>query len=141
MDTLEPEQVKREPLDQEVSIPIEKPKEEKKEQEGGRFLCALCGWSELYHAHGTSLPFARGIVFNEDAYAMRDPFVPYGPNLYLFIGAPCSVCQRLVCVNCSIFYAKRFCRECATSNVEHFPVEVQKKIRELEASHVKNKSE
>lgn len=34
-------------------------------EEGGQFTCALCSWSERYHAHGQSLPFARGIVFNE----------------------------------------------------------------------------
>ena len=127
--------VKQEPIDEQIDDPVEtKPKDEKKPEqteEGGQFNCALCGWSERYHGHGTSLPFARGIVFNEDAYAMRDPFVPYGQNLYFFLGAPCSGCQRLVCTNCSLFYSKRFCKECASKNVQHFPVEVQKKIREL----------
>jgi len=137
MDRIDPV-VKQEPTEELGEIV--KPKEEKKPEqteEGGQFQCALCGWSERYHGHGTSLPFARGINFNEDAYVMRDPFVPYGQNLYFFLGAPCSGCQRLVCANCSLFYSKRFCGECANKNVQHFPVEVQKKIHELKT----NKSE
>lgn len=102
--------------------------------EGGQFTCALCQFSERYHAHGSSLPFARGVVFNEDAYAMRDPFVPYGKNLFMFLGAACSSCERLVCIQCSFFYAKRFCRECAVKHVHLFPAEVQKKVSELDAN-------
>ena len=100
--------------------------------EGGQFVCSCCGWSERYHGHGASVPFARGIVFNEDAYVMRDPFVPYGQNLYFFLGAACSSCHQLVCTNCSLFYAKRFCGRCAGRDIQHFPVEIQKKIRDLQ---------
>lgn len=65
---------------------------------------------------------------------MRDPFVPYGQNLYIFLGAPCSCCQRLVCNQCSFFYAKRFCHECALKNIDFLPAEVKKKVCELDAN-------
>lgn len=99
--------------------------------EGGVFECAICHWSESYHGHGSNISFARAIVFNEDAYVMRDPFTPWAHNAFVFLGAPCSMCQKLICVNCSVFYAKRFCSGCATENLQHFPVEVQKKIQQL----------
>ena len=121
------------------------------EEEGGQFTCALCHWSERYHGRGSSVPFARGVIFHEDAYVMRDPFVPYGQNLYVFLGKPpfnlitikgyvfnhflnlganCSVCSRTCCQQCSLYYTKRFCNKCAQENVDQFPVEVQKKIRD-----------
>ena len=124
-------------MDADVVVKSEvKPSEEVKKQveEGGQFTCALCNWSERYHGKGTSVPFARGVVFHEEAYVMRDPFVPYGQNLYVFLGAACSVCNRTCCQQCSLYYSKRFCNKCAQENVDHFPVEVQKKIRELDAT-------
>lgn len=111
--------------------PKAEPKEEPPPDEGGLFQCYLCGMAERYHGHGFSVPFARAIVFNEDAYVMRDPFTPYAANAFLCLGAPCSLCSQLVCLSCSLFYSKRFCSPCGQQHVKQFPVEVQKKIREL----------
>ncbi|KAG2486011.1 hypothetical protein HYH03_015324 [Edaphochlamys debaryana] len=46
----------------------------------------------------------------------------------LFLGAPCSLCARPVCTGdaCSVFYAKRFCADCARANVAAFPPAVLK---------------
>ena len=111
--------------------------EESKQQppadEGGLFKCSLCSFSERYHGHGASVPFARGINFSEDAYVMRDPFTTFAPNAFLFLGAPCSLCNLPVCVDCSIFYTKRFCSPCANHHLQQFPVEVQKRIRHMMA--------
>lgn len=116
---------------------------------GGVFECSICHWSERYHGHGmlkldqvsfgdqltifvgSSISFARAVTFNEDAYVMRDPFVPWAQNAFVFLGAACSICLKPVCVNCSVFYAKRFCIVCASDRLRHFPVEVQKKIQQL----------
>ena len=115
--------------------PVVKPEQpetsQQQTEEGGVFKCCMCSLTERYHAHGTRIPFARGIVFNEDAYVMRDPFTPYAQNAFLCLGGTCSLCSQLVCITCSIFYSKRFCATCAEQNIQHFPNEVQKKIREL----------
>ncbi|KAH9283424.1 Cysteine-rich DPF motif domain-containing protein 1 [Echinococcus granulosus] len=36
----------------------------------------------------------------------------------------------VVCVSpeCSFFYAKRYCRDCATKNLDHFPEEIHKEL-------------
>lgn len=118
----------------------QKEPEEKQQQvteeavdEGGLFECRLCNLRERYHGSGTSVPFARGIRFSEHAYVMRDPFTPYAANAYLFLGAECSSCRDLVCASCSVFYTKRFCRNCAQRDIAMFPIQVQKKIRDLES--------
>jgi len=122
------------PQPENVTEKTEKTEKAAAVDEGGLFQCALCQWSERYHGHGTSVPFARAVVFSEDAYVMRDPFVPYAANAYVFLGAPCSLCQKLVCAHCSVFYARRFCALCSLERLEHFPVQVQKKIQQLKAA-------
>ncbi|VDD80137.1 unnamed protein product [Mesocestoides corti] len=63
----------------------------------------------------------------EVAYTMRDPFVD-GCCGGIVIGADCCVCNTSVCVSqeCSFFYGKRYCKECAQRNVDHFPADMRR---------------
>ncbi|PNW80076.1 hypothetical protein CHLRE_08g376900v5 [Chlamydomonas reinhardtii] len=66
------------------------------------------------------------VAFLEQGWLAVDPFsVKARP---LLLGAPCSLCQRPVCVAdaCSVFYAKRFCLHCARANAAAFPPAVHK---------------
>ena len=68
---------------------------------------------------------------------MLDPFSPRiaGKANFLLLGGICVICEEkegrgaeaglaAVCLDCSVFYSKRFCIDCAAENIHHFPVEV-----------------
>jgi len=110
-------------------------KEEKREdvvEKKVQFECGLCSLCELCQYYGTSPPFAaRGLQFTEPCYVMLDPFSPYNPkksNNFLVLGADCSACSVTVCVDCSIFFTKTFCVQCAQFNINEFPADVQSRI-------------
>lgn len=103
------------------------------------FNCFRCGLSEAAHFFGSEAPpFGRKqIWFNEKAFVMKDPFSPAGEGgkgKFLLLGGICSGSEDCagssgVCVDCSVYYAKRFCLDCATNRLDDFPTEVQIKIQ------------
>ena len=110
-------------------------KEEKREdivEKKIQFECRVSGLCEMCQYYGTSPPFVRkGLEFSEPCYVMLDPFSPYNPkkaNNFLVLGADCSACSATVCVDCSIFFTKTFCVECAQFNINEFPLDVQNRI-------------
>ena len=85
--------------------------------------------------YGTSPPFVKkSLEFSEPSYIMLDPFSPYNPkkaNKFLVLGSDCSICRATVCVDCSIFFTKTFCVECAQYNINEFPSDIQSRIVKL----------
>ncbi len=62
----------------------------------------------------------------EPVYMVSDPNSARRAEVVL--GADCSMCNRPVCADepCSIFYAKRFCQDCARQHVAAFPPQLIK---------------
>ena len=119
-------------------------KDEKKDQHWEKtiqFQCSICGLCEMCHYFGRSPPFVKkALEFTEDCYVMLDPFSPYNPktaNHFIVLGAECSVCHQTTCVECSIYFTKRFCIKCAQFNINEFPQEVQTKIIKIADSEGK----
>ncbi|KAG5327431.1 CDPF1 protein, partial [Pseudoatta argentina] len=98
---------------------------------GGTFTCSFCFLKERYDYKGTRPPFARQFVYSEECYIMKDPFSLPNKGEVLILGADCSVCEHAVCLGCSIFYTRRFCSKCAFSNMQHLPLQLHGKIRNL----------
>lgn len=104
------------------------------------FKCSACGMIEMCDYKGKAPPFIRNIAFTEEIYAMKDPFSP-PPTGYeskkslaeylLVLGSDCTTCGRVVCKDCSFFYAKTYCLTCVAHQISEFPLEVQPKIRKL----------
>ncbi len=114
----------------------EKTKEEQEEEEKKHktygFRGAGCGLNEVCHYFGKRPPFAQGCIeFLEDTFVMMDPFAPRekGRPNFLTIGGKCRYCENEVCVECSIFYAKRMCRDCANLHFDELPNEIQAKLK------------
>ena len=110
-------------------------KEEKREdivEKKIQFECGVCGLCEMCQYYGSSPPFVRkGLEFTEPCYVMLDPFSPYNPKKasnFLVLGAECSACRATVCVDCSIFFTKTFCVECAQFNINEFPPDLQNRV-------------
>lgn len=64
--------------------------------------------------------------YNEPGYYVKDnasELAQGEKNQYIFIGSKCSDCERTVCISpeCSIYYTKRYCMECAKKNKDEFP--------------------
>ncbi|XP_011689962.1 PREDICTED: cysteine-rich DPF motif domain-containing protein 1 [Wasmannia auropunctata] len=98
---------------------------------GGNFACSFCPLKEQYDYKGARPPFARHLVYSEECYIMKDPFSLPNRGEVLVLGADCSVCKHAVCLGCSIFYTRRFCPKCASSNVQYLPPQLHGKIRNL----------
>lgn len=47
-------------------------------------------------------------MFLEEAYCLLES----AQDTPLCLGAPCSACSQLACVQCSLFYTRRFCFPC-----------------------------
>jgi hypothetical protein len=96
------------------------------------FCCALCGLSEKCHYFGRRPKFVKGLLeLKEDSYVLVDPFSPRETRLannVLLLGGLCAHCGKQVCVDCSVFYARRFCTKCAEFYRSEFPKEIQPKI-------------
>ena len=106
------------------------------------FTCGICNFTSPYTYFGRKPPTTRSrMVLLEDAYLIKNPFIdprqalkstvsgkPTHPPLIL--GSDCSVCRVPVCVaiQCSYFYIKRFCKECMTEYLDHFPEQVKKEF-------------
>ena len=104
---------------------------ETKSEPGGTFACNFCGLKEHFDFKGSKPPFARQLLFLEECYIMKDPFSPLNKGETLVLGADCNFCQKSVCLDCSIFYTKRFCKNCALQNINQLPVQLHKRIKEL----------
>lgn len=94
------------------------------------FKCELCNLDEVYEYFGKSPPWGTRTCLLENAYVMRDPFSAFHKKQILILGAKCSLCEIDVCVGstCSLFFSKRFCKNCAFKNKTYFPTQVQMKI-------------
>lgn len=97
------------------------------------FKCSSCNMNEKAHYKGTNPPFSRNIVLKYPSYIMKDPFSPPGKGEILVLGSDCALCDRTVCVNkeCSLFYTKIYCLECANKNIDKFPVEIRTKVAQF----------
>lgn len=99
------------------------------------FTCAICSLHEKCDYYGRSPPFLKKIEFREDCFIMKDPFSPHSktPSLenFLIIGSNCAICDKTICrdSDCSYYYFKTFCLECALNRINEFPLEIQSKIR------------
>ncbi|KAF5406466.1 hypothetical protein PHET_00014 [Paragonimus heterotremus] len=61
-----------------------------------------------------------------NAYTMRDPFAD--DNLGgIILGSDCCICKEMVCIsqNCSLFYNKRYCRDCSVKHADEFPPDLR----------------
>ena len=123
----------------------EKLKEEKREdifEKKIQFQCSSCGLCEMCHYFGSSPPFVKkSLEFTEDCYVMLDPFTPYNPksaNSFILLGGECSECRVTVCVECSVYFTRRFCINCAQYNINEFPSDVQSKIVKVAETVGKN---
>ncbi|XP_033217075.1 cysteine-rich DPF motif domain-containing protein 1 [Belonocnema kinseyi] len=106
-------------------------KGESKSETRGTFACGFCPLNEHFDYKGTKPPFARQLLYLEDCYIMKDPFSPLNQGETLVLGADCSFCKTAVCLGCSIFYTKRFCKKCALAHIKDLPKQLHKKIIDL----------
>lgn len=108
-------------------------KEKTNESSGGIFTCESCNLTEKYDYKGKNPFFSKNVKFLEDCYTMKDPFSPPNKHQFLILGSDCEICSKTVCQDsgCSFFYEKRFCLNCAESNINRFPSTVQLKVQKL----------
>ena len=102
------------------------------------FSCALCGLTDQCHYLGKQPKFVKGqLAFKEDSYVLVDPFSPRElrlANNFLLLGGACGQCGQVVCVDCSVFYARRYCNKCAEFYLAEFPKEIRGKIEKKQQS-------
>jgi len=116
--------------------------EQDKPQEVKTFTCSVCNLVSPFTYFGRKPPSVKSrLVLLEDAYVIKNPFVdprqsevktvtgkPVHPILVL--GSHCAVCEVPVCaaIECSYFYTQRFCKDCMSEHLSHFPDQVQKEF-------------
>jgi hypothetical protein len=93
--------------------------------------CSYCQLEELYDYKGMKPPFAKYISFLEDCYIMKNPFSFSSNDQILILGADCTICKKSVCIACSLFFTKRFCKICILKNIKDFPYNLQNTISHL----------
>jgi len=117
-------------------------KDQKAQEELVQFTCSICHLNEACHYLGKTPPsHKKQLSFKEDTFVMRDPFTPRvvpihsanrspwsGCNL-LIIGGHCAICTITVCVDCSTFYSRRYCLDCAANHIKEFPSDIGAKIQ------------
>ena len=104
-------------------------KDTSEKEEGGLFTCKICNLQESYIYYGRTPKFLKSIVFLEDCFVIPNPFDNTKHQDFIVLGSECSICQRTVCSGCSVFYSKRFCKDCVKAHKNEFPVEVQAKLK------------
>ncbi|KZC06256.1 UPF0595 protein C22orf40 like protein [Dufourea novaeangliae] len=104
---------------------------EPKESTSGVFTCSYCSLQERFDFKGVKPPFARQITYLEECYVMKDPFSIPNKGEVLVLGADCSVCNKPVCLGCSIYFGKRFCSKCASNNIHYLPSQLHTKVKNL----------
>ncbi|CAM9565548.1 unnamed protein product [Discosporangium mesarthrocarpum] len=102
------------------------------------FQCQLCRQEFRTDFLGRRPPYCPQLVFTEDVFCVRDPFVSraivessHGSCLPTVVGGVCSVCGLTVCTECSLFYTTRVCGPCAQRHRSVFPQELQAVIATL----------
>lgn len=95
------------------------------------FRCSYCPLEERFDFKGTKPPFARQLTYSEECYIMKDPFSLPNRGEVLVLGADCTFCEKPVCLGCSIYFGKRFCLNCASSNIQNLPSQLHSKINNL----------
>lgn len=116
------------------------------EKEKINFKCSRCEMTEMVDYFGKAPPFTRNIELLEDSFIMKDPFTAppskHGKRsfteYFLVLGSHCIMCDDVVCKDCSLFFKSTFCYVCAQSEISHFPLEIQSKIRK-EVLAIKNR--
>ncbi|KAA0201797.1 hypothetical protein HAZT_HAZT003523 [Hyalella azteca] len=100
------------------------------ESDAGTFSCSCCGLTERYAYFGRNPRFLKNIVFLEDCYVIEDPFSGARNDSFTVTGSHCVACSARVCQSpdCSVFYSKRFCLNCARKNIHEMPTEMRVKI-------------
>ncbi|CAB0043708.1 unnamed protein product [Trichogramma brassicae] len=98
---------------------------------GGIWKCKYCSLEEYYDYKGMKPPFAKHLKMLEDCYIIKDPFSISNKCEVLVLGANCSICKCSCCMECSIYYYKRFCKSCAIKNSHCFPSKLNDKIKQL----------
>jgi len=97
-----------------------------------QFECSLCGLCEMCQYFGQKPPFTKSrLEFDEDVFVMIDPFKPRQSRFasdFLVLGGTCLACKLEVCLDCSIYFTKRFCIKCAQFNINEFPKDIQSRI-------------
>lgn len=106
-----------------------------KKDTGGIFGCSLCHLEERYDYKGQKPPFSKAVAYLEDCYIAKDPFSIPNRGDVLVMGSDCSVCNKPVCLGCSLFYCKRFCRICAVQKIDNFPPQIRAKVNNLEKDY------
>mmetsp|Transcript_31967 Transcript_31967/g.76410 ORF Transcript_31967/g.76410 Transcript_31967/m.76410 type:complete len:113 (-) Transcript_31967:55-393(-) len=99
------------------------------------FTCGMCQITIPYVYYGRQPKSAPQVVFLEEAFIAQDPFATEPRPLCL--GSKCAICQRPVCVSCSIFYTKRFCGDCGLQHKESFPPELHSVLGKLKEEAAK----
>ncbi|XP_017757410.1 PREDICTED: cysteine-rich DPF motif domain-containing protein 1 [Eufriesea mexicana] len=95
------------------------------------FKCCCCSLEERFDFKGLKPPFARQLTYLEECYIMKDPFSLPNKGEVLVLGADCNFCKKPVCLGCSIYFGKRFCSRCASTNIQNLPSQLHSKIKSL----------
>lgn len=108
-------------------------KQEDVQTETREFICYKCNLKAKVDYFGKQPPFAKSMRLTEDTYIMRDPFS--SDTGMISLGSHCALCTKSICASpeCSIFYTKRFCVQCAVENALEFPSEIQQELRKRTA--------
>ncbi|RZF45050.1 hypothetical protein LSTR_LSTR002011 [Laodelphax striatellus] len=103
------------------------------ENPGGDFICSVCSLTEHFDYKGKQPPFQKQLVFQYDTYIMKDPFSLPSKHQILVLGGDCIECSKQVCQNseCSIYYNRLYCLQCALKALHTFPKAVQTKLSKL----------
>lgn len=145
MERTEEKKERRERIEEKSTNKEEHEKEEKKKlfskrEERETFVCCFCKLSEKYDYKGRQPPFQRHLIYQEDCYIMRDPFSPLNQKEALILGGDCCLCKKSTCMDCSIFYTKRFCKICALNNIHDLPSQLHKKIKQFSLHNEKDEN-
>ncbi|KAM7294802.1 cysteine-rich DPF motif domain-containing protein 1 [Ixodes scapularis] len=99
------------------------PIDEKDRQEDKYFVCDVCNMREKYHVETDAIKRLE-LRFLEKVYLIKDGT---GEDIGGFaVGSHCSECDRCVCLSseCSVFYTRRFCKDCFSSRSRQFPPQI-----------------
>ncbi|KAL5261338.1 hypothetical protein ACHWQZ_G007138 [Mnemiopsis leidyi] len=85
-------------------------------------VCQICQINLPYDFYGKKAPYCPGVIYFDDTYLLRDPYSPE-PRVVAVAG-PCDLCSSIACLDCSVFYTKRFCGKCILENSDGFPSQI-----------------
>eukprot|EP00916_Digyalum_oweni_P002280 GHVL01004159.1.p1 GENE.GHVL01004159.1~~GHVL01004159.1.p1 ORF type:complete len:120 (-),score=11.83 GHVL01004159.1:118-477(-) len=99
----------------------------------GVFCCTYCNFEVPYDYFGEKPKYDHErLQYLEPVFALRSPFSG-ATSRSIAVGALCCECGRQVCLqeSCSIFFTKRFCRDCIVNNRDAFPPAERREILKL----------